>query len=120
MQHDTTPPPLFYRLADLPRVSSDLLLPTHLRGLPVILPPSSPDPPPPLFLNCPGARLGKNSLAIRFIFSRHEEIHSLLPPPLPFYPRCTKNRAVIVSHLTLNFFFTRAILAGRVRINRLR
>lgn len=93
MQHDTTPPFLPPR-ADLPRVSSDLL-PTHLRGLPVIPPFLGPSSTP--LLNCPGARLGKNSLTIRFIFSHHGDLSRSLC--------CTKNRAVVVSRLTLDVFF---------------
>ena len=78
---------------DLPRISSNLL-PTHLQGLPVIPPFSGPSSTP--LLNCPGARLGKNSLAIRFIFSRHGDSS--------LSRCCIKNRAVIVSRLTLHIF----------------
>lgn len=60
--------------------------------------PSGPSSTP--LLNCPGARLGKNSLTIRFIFSRHGDSSLSLC--------CAKNRAVVVSRLTLKFFFLHA------------
>lgn len=92
VQHDTTPYSTASRtfLAYLPtffRLTSGVFL----SSLPFSGPSSTPH------LNCPGARLGKNSLAIRFIFSRHGDSSLSL--------RCTKNRAVVVSRLTLHFFF---------------
>jgi len=87
VQHDTTP------FSTASRIFL-AYLPTHLRGLPVI--PSFSGPSSTLLLNCPGARLGKNSLTIRFIFSRHGDSFLSLC--------CTKNRAVVVSRLTLRFF----------------
>ena len=73
MQHDTT-----LSAGGLSRTFD--LLPTHLRGLPIV----------PLYplLNCPSAELGKNSLAIRFIFPRHGDS----------FP-CFKNRAASVTLL---------------------
>lgn len=97
MSCNTIQPPILPLRGLSSRTSFDLL-PTHLRVLSVRSPSVAlREPSSTPFPNCPDARLGKNSLAIRFIFSRHGD--------LSLYPCYTKkNRAVVVSPLNAKFF----------------
>lgn len=121
MSCNTIQPPLFSlsRLADLPRVPLDLP-PTHL--LPIIPSPSSFRPPSP-FLNCPGARLGKNSLAIRFIFSRHGDSSLPYPPPVLetarwlYIPLAYSTRFFFRRYVCVCVFFFFLSLRARARVS---